>query len=111
MPLDVVLKSEEESAKKYIPNRIIRLLDPWNTDKKKHLRHVTEIQDLIVERNAVFHGGRPRKQTPEYLRLAARYYSAGCLNQTRQGIQQDKLSSRKDLYFWLAKQAKRFKLQ
>ncbi|MEX1247844.1 MAG: hypothetical protein WEA61_05135 [Anaerolineales bacterium] len=108
-PIDILLKGENEQAKKVIPKRLTRLFDPWNTDKKRTAQMKIDLQDVIRERNSVFHSGSPKIRNAENLRLVARWFSMGAINQTRQRISSEKLKTQKDLVIWLEKQAKQFK--
>jgi len=56
----------------------------------------------------VFHSGKPEKKSPEYLRLAARWYSTGVIYQIQQRIISEKLETQDDLIVWLEAQAKKF---
>lgn len=108
IPIDILLKREEENAKDCIPDRLSRLTDPWNTDKERTAQTISDLHQLIRERNYVFHSGTPEKRNSEYLRLAARGFAIGAINQVRQRIKSEKLRTQDDLINWLEVQAKKF---
>ena len=108
MPIEIILKGEKEIAKRVIPKRLCRLLDPWNTNKQGTTKIKVEIRDLIQERNSVFHSGSARKHTDEYLRLATRAYARDCLFQLSQRIISEKLKSQQGLINWINQQATKY---
>jgi hypothetical protein len=108
MPLEILLKRDEERAKDVVPNRICRLLDPWNIKKNRTTQRNADLHELIQERNSIFHSGEPEKKTPEYLRFAARWFSTAVIYQVQQRVISEELKTQDDLIVWLEAQAKKF---
>lgn len=102
VPLEIVAKNDGERAKAFIPRRVSAILEPWSPEKQLKLE--SELGDIVDERNAVFHGGRPQKLSIEYLAWATRNFALGALHQLTHRIRSEKLSTKDDLFKWVNSQ-------
>jgi hypothetical protein len=93
--IETAIKKEGESAKKYLPNRISVLLEPWNKLRQRELE--IEMRDLIDERNSVFHEGKVEKYSPGYLANASRIMARGAIHHLRLSIGAKKWKTKDEL--------------
>ncbi|MCH7611598.1 MAG: hypothetical protein IIB10_13050 [Chloroflexi bacterium] len=95
-------KKSESSTKKHLPRRLSVLIYPWSKEKQRNLED--GIGDLIDERNAVFHGGSPEKQSEDYLAWFSRVVAMQTLHHLRMAIEQEGLDTKEALDSWVQQQ-------
>ncbi len=100
--IEAAFKKASENAMRVLPKRLGVLFEPW--DKTRYLKLRTDLRDLVVERNAVFHSGKPLNATPEELAWEGRILARQALHQLRLVIKSHKLQTKDDLKTWVDKQ-------
>ncbi len=100
--IETALKKDKENAKNFLPERTSILLEPSNKSRQEKLQQ--DFTELINERNAVFHQGRPIKFSPEYLSDAGLILARQILHQLRLRIKSDNIQSKDELIAWTKEQ-------
>lgn len=95
-------KKSEVSAKKHLPRRLSVLVYPWSKEKQRDLEE--GIDDLIDDRNAVFHAGEPEKQSEDYLAWFSRVVAMQTLHHLRMAIEREGLDTKDALDSWVQQQ-------
>lgn len=100
--IETATKKSNERAKQVLPRRVSVLIESW--DKQKQRRLEADISDLIDERNAVFHGGKPENYSSEYLAWFARVLAMQTLHHLRLKIESNGFQAKDDLITWVDQQ-------
>lgn len=101
--IETALKKEDEiSAKRFLPKRISVLLEPWNKERQQKLKE--NLGEMIDERNAVLHSGKPRQVTPEYLAWSGKVIARQILNQLQLRLRDSGIKTKDDIIRWVDEQ-------
>jgi hypothetical protein len=104
--IEAALKTEEERAKTVLPRRISVLLEPWSKGRQRKLEK--DLGDMIDERNAVLHSGKPRHSNPEYLAWSGQIIARQVLHQLRLQIKDRTFQTKDDLIHWVEGQYSKY---
>jgi hypothetical protein len=98
--IETALKKPSERAKAVLPRRLSVLIEPHI--KKTQAPLEKDLEDLVDERNAVFHSGSPIEKRIEYLAWFTRIMSMQCLHHLRIHLERDAWQTKDDLDAWVA---------
>ncbi len=104
--IEAALKKEDERAKTVLPRRISVLLEPWSKDRQRELEK--DLGDMIDERNAVLHSGKPRHSNPEYLAWSGQIIARQVLHQLRLKIKDKAFQTKDDVNHWVGDQYSKY---
>lgn len=104
--IEAALKKVNENAKTYLPKRISVLLEPWTKERQRELEK--DLGDMIDERNAVLHSGKPLHSDPEYLAWASQVVARQVLHQLRIKIKEKNFQTKDDVIHWVESQYSRY---
>ena len=107
--IECVLKQPNEySAKKFIPERVGVLIEPWG--RKQQEWFINDIETIIDERNNILHSGEPKKRTEDSLAWATGLLARQVLHQLRLNISSNKWKAKNDIILWVKAQRERLKV-
>lgn len=97
--IEAALKKPNEAAKNVVPRRLSVLIEPFIKSTQGPLEK--DLEELVDERNAVFHAGRPINRPIENLAWLTRTMSMQCLHHLRIHLKRDGWSTKDDLDNWV----------
>jgi hypothetical protein len=97
--VETIAKRDKEAARAVLPQRLSILLEDCNEAKRQEIEK--EIEAIVDERNEVFHRGRTKRLSAEYLAWACHNLAQSTINQLRLHIKSQGLETKDDLVMWI----------